>query len=142
MQTVLATAAPLLLVVPDDIPAQELSIAVRIAHDLNKYHKLDSEIIRSSEAMQRGEENHLSASNVVVINDPQSPFSQWCFNQKASAFDVNVTPPQLNGRPLDDPSQGVLDLLEHTIYSSTNAGQGSCSYINTRHILGPTCYSY
>jgi len=110
MQTVLATAAPLLLVVPDDIPAHEFSIALRIAHDLNVYHKLDGEIIRSSEAMWRGKENRLSTGNIVVIRDPQSSFSQWCFNQKTSAFDISITPPQLNGRPLENPSQGGLDL--------------------------------
>jgi hypothetical protein len=110
MQTVLATAAPLLLIVPDDIPAHELSIALRIAHDLNVYHKLDGEIIRSSEAMRRVKENRLNIGNIVVIRDPQSSFSQWCFNQKTSVFDISTTPPQLNGRPLNDPSQGALHL--------------------------------
>jgi len=110
METVLSTAAPLQLVVPDSMPMQKLSIALRVAHDLNKYHKLDSEIIRSSEAMQRGQEGHLSSGNIIVISDPQSLFSQWCFKRQISAFDVNITPPQVNGRPLDDPSQGMLDL--------------------------------
>jgi hypothetical protein len=110
MQTVLTTAAPILLVVPDDTPSQKLSLALRIAHDLNKYHKLDSEIIRSSEAMQRGRKNLLGAGNIVVISDPQAPFSHWCFSRQVSAFDVSITPPKLNGRPLDDPSQGMLDL--------------------------------
>ncbi|KIM87650.1 hypothetical protein PILCRDRAFT_287259 [Piloderma croceum F 1598] len=94
MQTVLATAAPLLLVVPDDIPPHELSIALRIAHDLNVYHKLDGEIIRSSEAMRRGKENHLSIGNIVVIRDPQSSFN--------------------------DPSQGIIFLHQHPTYSRAN----------------------
>lgn len=113
METVLSTAAPLQLVVPDGMPIQKLSIALRFAHDLNKYHKLDSEIIQSSEAMQRAQRGHLSSGNIIVIGDPQSPFSQWCFTQQGSAFDVSITPPQLNGRPLDDPSQGMLDIRTH-----------------------------
>jgi hypothetical protein len=110
MQTVLATAGPLLLVVPNVIPLQNLSIALRVAHDLNKFHKLDSEIIRSSEAMRRGEEDRLRAGNIVVIGDPHSTFSHWCFHRQASAFDICVSPPQLNGRPLEGKSQGILDL--------------------------------
>jgi len=66
--------------------------------------------------MQRGENNSLSAGNIVVIRDPQSSFSQWCFKRHPSAFDISATPPQLNGRPLDDPSQGIMFLHKHPTY--------------------------
>jgi hypothetical protein len=109
MHTVLATAAPLVLVVPDDATSQMLSVALRLAHDLNVYHKLDSEIIQSSEAMQRAKTNCLSVGNMVVIGDFRSPFSQWCFSRQASAFDFGISPPRLNGQALDDTSRGMFE---------------------------------
>lgn len=110
MHTLLATAAPLVLVVPDDTTLQTLSVALRLAHDLNVYHKLDSEIIQSSEAMQRAKANCLSVlGNMVVIGDSRSHFSQWCFYRQASAFDFSISPPQLNGHVLDDTSRGMFE---------------------------------
>jgi hypothetical protein len=141
MQTILVTAAPLQLVISDDVLQQDLSIALRIAHDLNKFHKLDSEIIRSSEAMQRATNNDLSPGNIVVIGDPQSSFSHWSFKRYASAFDVSTTPPQLNGRPLDNPSQGMPD-LEYIVIFIDGYWQELCSYINTLYTTRQICCFY
>jgi hypothetical protein len=69
--------APVLLVVPNDIPSQKRSIALRIAHDLNKYHKLDSEIVRGSEALQRGRENCLSPVRLWMLSNGRRKKASW-----------------------------------------------------------------
>lgn len=102
MQAVLATAAPISFVIPDHIPSREFSIALRIAHDLNKYHKLDSEIIRSSEIWQRCEDGSLGGGNIVVVGDSQTSFTRWCMTIQGSAFDLSVKPFELNGRQLEN----------------------------------------
>lgn len=110
MQAVLATAAPFVLVVPDHVPPHELSITLRIAHDLNKFHKIDSEIIRTSEVWQRCKDGSLGRGNVVIVGGGQTAFNRWCFAQQDSAFDLGVTPPKLNGKPLEG-FPGVLSSL-------------------------------
>lgn len=110
MQAVLATAAPISLIVADRTPSRDLSIALRMAHDLNKYHKLDSEIIRSSEVWQRCEDGSLGGGNMVIVGDSQTAFTRWCFTQQSSAFELNVRPFKLNGRPLEG-SSGALYLF-------------------------------
>lgn len=88
MQVIINSAAPLVLVIPDQISSPVLSIALRIAHDLNKYHKLDSEIIRSSEAMHRAEGDCLGAGNIVLLGDASLAFGHWCFSKISSSFET------------------------------------------------------
>lgn len=66
MQTILSSTGPISLVVPDDLDGQELSVALRIAHDLHTYHRLDSQIVRSSEAF---DPDILDGGNIVVIGN-------------------------------------------------------------------------
>jgi len=119
MQAVLATAALVSLVVSDHTPSRDLSVALRIAHDLNKYHKLDSEVIRSSEAWQRCQDGSLGRGNMVVFGNPQTPFTRWCLTRQHSAFEIDVKPFKLNGKPLED-SPGILFLHQHPEYRRAN----------------------
>ena len=47
IQTILTSISPITLLVGNEVIAENLSVALRIAHDLHLYHKLDSEIITS-----------------------------------------------------------------------------------------------
>lgn len=88
MQEILSSAAPLVLVVSDQPSSHSLSIALRIAHDLHTYHKLDSEIWRSSEALLRAEANRLGNGNIVIIGDVSPKFAQWTLSRISSAFET------------------------------------------------------
>jgi hypothetical protein len=77
LQTILSSAAPLLLVIPDEMPSQELSIALRAAQDLQSYHRIDTDIIFSAEALQRAFNDRLGSGNIVVIGAPRYPFARW-----------------------------------------------------------------
>lgn len=110
MQAILNTAAPLVLVVPDNIPNAKLNVALRIAHDLNMFHKLDSEIATSSDIMQRVGDGSLGQGNIIIIGgtDTETPFIRWCFSRQPSAFEFNTDPVTLNGHVLDHTSLGMF----------------------------------
>lgn len=88
MQEILSSAAPLVLVVSDQPSSHTLCVALRIAHDLQTYHKLDSEILRTSEAMHRATAKGLGKGNIVVIGDVSPEFAQWCLSRIAFALET------------------------------------------------------
>lgn len=116
MQEILSSAAPLVLVVSDQPSSHTLSIALRIAHDLHTYHKLDSEIWRCSEAMLRAEKNRLGNGSIVILGDVSPTFAQWCLSRISSALET--MPQQLR-----------------EIVSSPGSEKGSFLYIWTRLFL-------
>ncbi|KAG7452898.1 uncharacterized protein BT62DRAFT_989922 [Guyanagaster necrorhizus] len=114
MQTVLSSNGPLVLVIPDDTDTyrQEFSVAQRIAHDLGLYHRLDTEIIRSSEA---SDAEFLSQGNIVAIgNEASASFvvnEKIPFEAKTSQHLISYEPQQ----PLDGPEIGLLFLHSHPL---------------------------
>jgi hypothetical protein len=114
IQAVLTSAAPILLVIPDTAPPQELSAALRIAHDLHTYHRLDAEIMPSSEALQHLEAGALSEGNVVVIGN--SSLVHWTLNQKNTRFQLKHSQLTLNGSTLDIPGLGMCDNCDMDLY--------------------------
>lgn len=64
VQTLLNSIGPLVLVVPQaDATSYEMSIALRIAHDLNAYLRLDTTIVTDIDA------EVLNQGNIVVIGN-------------------------------------------------------------------------
>ncbi|THV08034.1 hypothetical protein K435DRAFT_815267 [Dendrothele bispora CBS 962.96] len=101
MQAIISTKAPISLVIPDEHHSQELSIALRIAHDLHTYHRLDCAIIQSSEVFTSG---ILNEGNVVVVGNGAAE------QLRNTAFELkNPTPEQ----PLSVPGTGILFLHPH-----------------------------
>lgn len=111
MQAVLTSAAPIILVIPDDAQSQELSVALRIAHELNTYHRLDAEIMQSAEALQDLEASALNEGNIVVIGNSSSPFVHWTLNQKKTPFQLNHSQLALNGLTLNALGLGMFHKL-------------------------------
>jgi hypothetical protein len=103
MQNILTSSGSLVIVVPFNYHHREMSAALRLAHDLNLYHRLDSSIILSSEAVTAPEET-LNQGNVVVIgNDASLALRQrggpWTFAPSFSALLArgrSYGPPVLN----------------------------------------------
>lgn len=111
MQLILESAAPLILVIPDENRIQELSAALRIAHDLHKFHRIDSEIVLSSEASKRIHDNTMSQGNLVIVGDVDASLIQWCFSRQESLFRIDSHPPTLNGQTLDVGGSGESHLF-------------------------------
>ncbi|KAK0502905.1 hypothetical protein EDD18DRAFT_1135549 [Armillaria luteobubalina] len=106
MQAILSSNGPIVLVIPDDTETypQEFSVARRIAHDLGLYHRLDTEIIRSSEAF---DPDFLSQGNISFMQNKRVPFEI-----KGSQILPCYAPQQ----PLDGPeiADGNMVMLQST----------------------------
>ncbi|ESK87531.1 transmembrane protein [Moniliophthora roreri MCA 2997] len=94
VQTILTSEAPLVFVVPDS-STHELSVALRIIHDLQIYHRLDAEILRDTEIPPT-----VPNGNLVVIGKDVS-----------AKFDIALKPNP--GGNLDEPGLGLLFLHPH-----------------------------
>lgn len=67
LSLILLSRGPLLFVIPDE-DGLSLSYALRLAHDLDTYHKLDVEILTDTEAIRLLEGGLLGPSNVVIFD--------------------------------------------------------------------------
>jgi len=95
-------------VVPEGGQSHELSVALRIAHDLNTYHRLDAEIITSSQAFQLFQHNSIENGNFIVIGGAQSSFTESILAEKRTPFTVQGGTLKLCGRPVLNASQGTF----------------------------------
>jgi len=67
LSNILTSSGPLTFVIPDKDIAVALSGALRLSHDLDVYHKLDTEIINASEALERVKSHTLGHGNIVTL---------------------------------------------------------------------------
>lgn len=70
LSLVLSSKGPLLFVIPDD-DDQSLSYALRLAQDLDVFHKLDVEILTDTDANGLLEGGSLGSSNIVIFDGPK-----------------------------------------------------------------------
>ena len=66
LSLILSSRGPLLFVIPDD--DLSLSYALRLAHDLDTFHKLDVEILTDTEANGLLDDGSLGPLNIVVFD--------------------------------------------------------------------------
>lgn len=57
----------------DNSSSRDVSLALRIAHDLNAYHRLDAEIILGYETFQERLVDSTAAGNILIIGNAASP---------------------------------------------------------------------
>ncbi|KAJ7756820.1 hypothetical protein DFH07DRAFT_473596 [Mycena maculata] len=108
VQSFLSTAAPFRLVVLDETSPRDNSLALRIAHDLNAYHRLDAEIILGCESLNQLADD---TGNILIIGDASSPFLaklSW-----GTPFQVENNRLTLRDSPLEEPGLGILFLHPH-----------------------------
>ncbi|KAH7927722.1 hypothetical protein BV22DRAFT_255973 [Leucogyrophana mollusca] len=108
IQSVLNTAAPIVLIIPKKEASSELSIALRIAHDLQKFHKLDSRIDTGNTDLLSHE-----SGNLVVIGGAQTVFVQAQLERLGSPFRYRDGLWTLEGRELDRSSTGLMFLQQN-----------------------------
>ena len=70
LSLILSSKGPLLFVIPDEDDLS-LSYALRLAHDLDTFHKLDVDILTDAEASNLLESKSLGPSNIVVFDGPK-----------------------------------------------------------------------
>jgi len=112
-QSILMSPGPLTIIVPEKTSTRELSIALRIAHDLGVYHRLDAAIVQGSEIRSSWESGVLQPGNLIVIGRPNSSFAAWLIAQNKTPFTSDEDGLSLNGYRLKNPDLGVVFLHPH-----------------------------
>ncbi|TFY66824.1 hypothetical protein EVG20_g4262 [Dentipellis fragilis] len=120
LATILTTPGPLQIIVPNiTSQSRELSIAQRLAYNLNLFHKLDTEIISDAEALQRLQDHNMGLGNIIVISPAAGRFARHCLKPvpAKTSFDISDTPDgpvlRFRGQVLNEHSQGTLFLQPH-----------------------------
>ncbi|KAI0781232.1 hypothetical protein BD413DRAFT_600635 [Trametes elegans] len=111
LANILLSNEPLIIVVPTKQPSRELSAALRIAHNLDVYHKLDAEIIDDKEASERLSEASQETGNAIFLG--LGAFAKSVLAQGKTAFGVQDDDLALRGRRLNEPSTAALFLHPH-----------------------------
>jgi len=120
-QAILSTQGPIVLVVPFEAESPklstELSIALRIAHDLDTFHKLDALIMSANDAMDvlRGHDVWTyMRGNVVVIGGYNAAVTREIFHKSGSGLTWSEGSGwSLGDRSFNDPATGGLALQQH-----------------------------
>ncbi|KAJ7285998.1 hypothetical protein C8J57DRAFT_1286459 [Mycena rebaudengoi] len=110
IQSFLSTAAPFVIAVADGTNSHHMSLALRIAYDLNAYHRLDAEIVVSAESLQ---ERLDSPGNILIIGDTASPFVHKLLKRAETPFRVDGENLTLRNTILDEAGLGILFLHPH-----------------------------
>ena len=109
LHTILQTSGPLILVNDGFETSHGNATTRRLAHDLNVYHKLDSEIIIGVEALHRYRAGTLGPGNVVVIGTTAGQLVRQCLGERQAAFEIGEDLSlRLRGQVLDSRSEGML----------------------------------
>jgi len=87
--------------------AENLSVALRIAHDLHLHHKLDSEIITESVALHRSQHGSWPAGNVVFIGTASSQFANLILQERKTSFQIVGSHIDFNHKRLNKPGEGL-----------------------------------
>ncbi|KAJ7702393.1 hypothetical protein B0H17DRAFT_923464 [Mycena rosella] len=110
IQSLLSTTAPFRLVVLDNSSSRDISLALRIAHDLNAYHRLDSELISGCTGMQDLGDG---AGNILIIGDAGSPVLAKMLESSKTPFRVENNRLAIRDTILNEPGLGILFLHPH-----------------------------
>ncbi|CDO76522.1 hypothetical protein BN946_scf184750.g2 [Trametes cinnabarina] len=114
---VLDSARAITIVIPAKKASQELSAALRLAHNLDVYLKLDADIIVDEEAVQKLAESSLGSGNIIVLG--LGHFAQALLRQQKTAFGLTHGVLTLKGRLLDKPNMATLFLHPHPEHASS-----------------------
>ncbi|TFK42788.1 hypothetical protein BDQ12DRAFT_293178 [Crucibulum laeve] len=115
LQSILTSDGPIVLVVSDETQPREMSMALRIAHDLHLYHRLDAEILRKQEYADITPEDNsrVHRGNVVIIGTFSSPLVQRVLREGRTPFVSQHSRMLLNGLPYDYTKHATLFLHPH-----------------------------
>ena len=102
LQQILSSRNHMVFIVPDVPQSRELSVALRIAHDLNVHHRLDAEILLESEVLPLLGLDSWSESNIVFIGKPSSTLVQQVLGDKKTPFEARVSGLGLNNQALNN----------------------------------------
>ncbi|KAF9228756.1 alpha/beta-hydrolase [Gyrodon lividus] len=111
LQAILSTHAPLTLLVPTLAPSPELSAALRIAHALQLFHSLDTQIVSVREVAEAG--GDVGSGNLVVIGCAEESLVQGWLERMRSIWTYRDGAWRIDERKFERPSSAILFLQQH-----------------------------
>ncbi|KIL69564.1 hypothetical protein M378DRAFT_69148 [Amanita muscaria Koide BX008] len=127
LQLILTATGPITFIIQTK-DSYEFSIALRLTHDLQQFHRLDAQILDEQEALQLGHD-FFTGQNIVVIGNPAMEFVQRILSFRKTPFSLQGSILTLNGESLlletfsaalflHPPLRGVHGLLLFMLSSS------------------------
>ena len=118
MSLILNSRAPILFVIPDRSDAESLNAALRLAHSLDVYHKLDASIIDAKEATNMLLQRTLPPDqNIVVLGGTKNAFTKQSLVHSTARFHLRDNTLYLRDQPLSS-SSSALFLSPHPASST------------------------
>ncbi|KAI0332093.1 hypothetical protein GY45DRAFT_1321394 [Cubamyces sp. BRFM 1775] len=107
---ILSSEGPITIVIPSKQTSRELSAALRLAHNLNVYHKMDAEIVDDQEAENKFNDPS-QTGNVILLG--LGDFAKATLRQRWTAFNLVDDVLSLRGRLINESSTAALILHPH-----------------------------
>ena len=117
MSLILNARAPLLFVIADDTDVQALGAALRLAHSLDVYHKLDATIVTSDE-VSRMSPAQLIDANIVAIGGFKNAFVKETLEHGKTSFKLRNGALHLHGRQVESDAAAIF-LHPHPVSQSS-----------------------
>lgn len=117
---ILQSPGPIQFVVSDDDDGLSLRAAIRLAHSLDVYHKLDVSIVEAHEAVSLLATGTLGSGNIVIVGGRNNTFLKSMLPAASTPFSLDSQGLSLNGRQLRNGS-AALFLHPHPASSSALA---------------------
>ncbi len=115
---ILSSTGPIVIVIPSEDDEYYVHAALRLAHDLDVYHKLSVEVIDASEALKRIDAGTLGTGNVVTIGDSRNAFTQQILEESSTPFTIANGLLNFRGKPLPEGASSAF-LHPHPVSASS-----------------------
>jgi hypothetical protein len=127
---------------PTNFTSPQLSYSQRISHDLDLYHKLDTEILYDAEALRRYQAGTLVGNIVILDGAEKTTFGQQLLLQNRTDIRLNGESLFSNEISLDGPSKGIIRFFLHATLNRLTITQALRFYIHIPRVLAPSCCSF
>ncbi|KAF8197391.1 hypothetical protein BJ912DRAFT_1078312, partial [Pholiota molesta] len=108
IQSILSTPGPITIIISATSVAHELSVAQRLAHVLQLYHKIDSEIVPEPVVLAQIEDGSWPAGNVVLIGLPSSLLVKGILAKNKTSVSIIDSIVHVGGRRFSKPDQAIF----------------------------------
>lgn len=111
IQSILSSPGPITIITFGKSSGTDHSAALRLAHVLQLYHRLDSEIIAEDEAHTR--DNTWPNGNIIFIGPPRSQFAKGILGLRRTSVRLIDSTIHLGTRKFQKPGQAAMFLHPH-----------------------------
>lgn len=116
IQSILSSPGSVTIITSGQSNGNDHWAALRLAHVLQLYHRLDSEIIAEDEAHTRTACDTWRDGNIIFIGPPHSPFAKEILGQQRTSVRTIDATIHLGPRKFQKPGQGSF-MFHDVIFS-------------------------